>query len=549
MLIDMVTPAKLEQLRRLDYKLIQRLAKFYPRAFIPGRYRNKEVALMVRSGHLNSLSGFSKLTQIAQKRGLFQMNLRSKQWRDVDGTVYSHTYAQMCDTEMSPMGTHYWARDSAIAGARLLSSPNPSDVKQGKKILLSALNFMSSQAQLERFEGIIESKDEDFIADRQNWPYIFASAKDNLSTHQTESWSHQQDAWQILAWHILEAIDLGLISIKDLSDSHRYFLGLIAPFLIKVSFWNQENSGSWEELTAVRSSVRAWEHRLIIRLADKSSLDPKFGFLARFFRKKRRFLPEAIRTEDLITAVGVIEPDVIKSMLRDLPFESPNYKKSDPRYRRSDAALIYLLELDYLPFLAQRAGLSKTWAASMERRIIRGVLALQDPLSGGIARYINDTYQASGFFRHESVARLTELYGGPSADASKNFLARGEIIPGEHKAAWTHFVWQLAAWSARRYIETKRRSYLNLHQDTFTAGLKLITGRELSVDVDPNGKSRPIRIIPWRMPECYIAEETRNGREIIFPSPHTPLNWAVAEMRHAFYLRSQLLRHQQNSTG
>jgi hypothetical protein len=44
------------------------------------------------------------------------------------------------------------------------------------------------------------------------------------------------------------------------------------------------------------------------------------------------------------------------------------------------------------------------------------------------------------------------------------------------------------------------------------------------------------------MPECYIADRDRRGRELVFPSPHTPLNWATAELLQAFAVRSELVK-------
>lgn len=229
-------------------------------------------------------------------------------------------------------------------------------------------------------------------------------------------------------------------------------------------------------------------------------------------------------------------------MVRDLPFESPHYSRRDPRFRESDAALFYLLELDYPSFLAARAGKNIRWAKRLESELLSRIASLEDDVSGGIYRYANDTYQREGYFRNVTVAKLNEMYGGPSADASSNFSGRETILPTGRKAAWTHFVWQLCWWSAQRYLETRATSYRQLHERLFRVGLGLVTGaRERSLDVGANGVSRVVRIPAWRMPECYIAERAPNGRELVIPSPHTPLNWAIAEMVHAFTLRRQLL--------
>jgi hypothetical protein len=43
------------------------------------------------------------------------------------------------------------------------------------------------------------------------------------------------------------------------------------------------------------------------------------------------------------------------------------------------------------------------------------------------------------------------------------------------------------------------------------------------------------------MTECYISEKSSAGKVLVFPSPHTPLNWAVAEMFNAFGIRREVL--------
>jgi hypothetical protein len=38
-----------------------------------------------------------------------------------------------------------------------------------------------------------------------------------------------------------------------------------------------------------------------------------------------------------------------------------------------------------------------------------------------------------------------------------------------------------------------------------------------------------------------MFERSLDGRDLIIPSPHTPLNWAVAEMFDAFGVREKVL--------
>jgi hypothetical protein len=391
---------------------------------------------------------------------------------------------------------------------------------------------------------MIRAKSGSFHEDALNWPYIFAAIRDNLSSQKPEPWAHQQDAWQILAWHILDALQTGAIRFSELTEKNRRFLGLIIPFLAKVSFWRCENSGSWEEIAAVRSSVRAWEHRLVVRLGELAS-SQKFRFLRTEFDRHRRFLGRRYKTLTLEKAVALLDREATKAIVADLPFESPGYPSNALRYRKADAALLYLLELGYPEFLAARAGKDASWAKKLEQSIIAQVLSLQDDRSGALYRYANDSYQRSGYFRNLTVARLNELYGSPLSDASEHFGGRGRIISTGRKAAWTHPVWQLASWAGQRWLNTKRAEYRRMHDRFFLQGLKLVSGSSKSIDVTSDGLARIISIAAWRMPECYISDSTSNGIEVVFPSPHTPLNWATGEMLYAFEIRRTMLAAKQ----
>lgn len=535
------------RLRALDRGLLAEFMKAYPQAKSPVRWQNRQLQSIVRRKGL-ALSGLQQITTLAERKGLFDVRIERHRWIDSDKSRYVHTLARAAVTDMWPMGTHYWVRDNAIIGARLLQASSAKRRKIGKELLLSGMNFMSSCAQLQRFERCVRSASSAFCKDALNWPYIFAGIKGNLSCAQTEIWAHKQDAWQILAWHILDAIDSGAIHLREISEKNRRFLGLIVPFLAKVSFWKCENSGSWEEIPAVRSSVRVWEHRLIVRLGELSA-QKGFAFLRTEFLRHRRYLGARFGARDLPSAVALLDREATKVMLRDLPFESPHYKQNHVCYREADGALLYALEIGYPEFLAERAGKSQEWAYKLEQRILQLVLSLQDDRSCAIYRYANDSYQRSGFFRNLTVKRLSDLYGAPSGDASSHFAGRDGVVPQGRKAAWTHFVWQIASWAGRRYEATRRAEYARLHERFFMQGLQLVTQNAKTLDVDQHGKSRVVSVPAWRMPECYIADKLTTKEEVVFPSPHTPLNWAIAEMLFAFEVRRKVLLSQASGSA
>lgn len=530
---------KAKTAKELDQTLLRELQVRYRSATGGSDWRNLSLNRFVNSIPHNA-AGLRRLTSLLRQKGAFRLNATTITWRDTDGESRRFTLARAASTEMWPMGTHYWVRDNAIIGARLLKSEIAKERSLGKALLLSGLTFISSCAQLTRFRRIIHSTDQATISDPNNWPFIFAAIKDNLNTSHPEAWAHQQDAWQILAWHTLDALQNGAIKFSELTAKHRKFFGMIVPFLAKVSFWKRPNSGSWEEIAAVRTSVRAWEHRLIVRLSDLSK-ERNWSFLSSHYNTHRKSLGANLAKSTLTQGVRYLDNLATKAIARDLPYESPSYKRSDSRFREADSALLYLLEIDYVGFIAERLKRDTRWVRATESKILKQTLRLLDQRSGGIARYGNDSYQRSGFFRNQTVERLNKMYGAPSGDASAHFSGRDLLVPKGRRAAWTHFVWQIAAWSARKFLESGESPYRELHEAMFLKGLKLITGREVSLDISKDGRARVITIPPWRMPECYISERDLKGREMIIPSPHTPLNWSIAEMLSAFTYRQALI--------
>jgi hypothetical protein len=526
-------------LGKKDTALMRELARRVPRVASVGGVRNRELKPLLK--RVNTLQGMVELERLAKQRGLFDLRIERRRWRDTDGSVHRFTCVRAATTDMWPMGTHFWLRDNAIIGARLIFSGERSKEKIGREMLLSGLSFISSVAQLSRFRAIINSSSHRFRRDPANWPYIFAQLNGNLSTERPELWAHKQDAWQILAWYVIEALEKGLLPLSELTDKHRKFLGYIVPFLAKVSFVSCENSGSWEEIAAVRTSVRAWEHRLIVKLGELAT-QKEFSFLAKQYRAVREALGKRYSHLSFAATVAMLDRAAIRVMRRALPFEAASYAEEDPRYRTADAALIYLLQIEYLDFLTERGRFGDAWRLANEEALISELRTLDDKVTGGVARYGNDSYQRSGFFRPTTVQGLADLYGAPSGDASAHFVGRDEIVPRGRKAMWTHFVWQLAAWAGQRSLEDPDPRYRALHDEYFMRGLALITGeKEVSLEVSSDGDTRLIRIPRWRMPECYISERVSTRQEVVVPSPHTPLNWSIAEMMEAFRIRKMVV--------
>lgn len=497
--------------------------------------------LYLRNQSINASEGISNLISLLNENAAFKIKTETHSLEDKDGEEISVVVTRAAVTDMWPMGTGCWIRDLTLVGVRILTLVNAGSNIAGfshleaRELFMSASRLMSTLPQLERFKGVIKSKDQDFISHKYNWPHIFLDIKGNLNGAKQESWSHKQDAWQMTAYYLIDALERGWINEQDCSEKQIQFLGLISPFLAKVKFYQSPNSGSWEELESIRSSVIAWETALLWQIRN-CRLDWLKKKLAEAFNTHHQYISELVPSnfEHALDQLIKMGTDTLKKML---PFESPLEEKGSPGYREADSTLYYHLDLNIPEMLY---GDSKE-ARKLEDQILKQLLSLKDPVTGGMYRYHGDSYQRLGFFRNQVVAGLSALYGGPSADASDDFVGRDKIVPRGPEAAWTHPLWQISAWAGRKARNAKDKElvsyYRKIQHDYFRRGLGTITAEnEVSIEQPEASKQMALTAIAaFRFPECYIYDQAKDGTIFPFPSPHTPLNWATAEAMMAFY--------------
>lgn len=501
-------------------------------------FRNERVRDLVKAS-LDSGS-FSVLFETLVQNDAFERNMEQVEWKDIDGETRKLFINRASKVDMWPMGTNYWIRDNALIADRLLNlnyeafAYPKSWKEEGKQLLLAGLTIMSSRTQLARFEAIIA--DPTLVEDAENWPHIFLDISNNLNAAQPESWMHKQDAWQILCYVTLEALERGNLTLADLTAKHKQLLGLVCPFLAAIQFTHCPNGGSWEEIDAIRTSVIAWETALLHKISQsKTFFHPDAASLCQHGIEK---LFRQLQSENDSSAPSY-----------ECEFECPNYDQDDVHYRDADAALIYLLLIEIDSLLP--GGEEKQ--LELVDKLIQKVETLVS--TSGIKRYFGDSYQGLDYHTNEITRQLSKLSESPSGDSSDvdRFQQRAKIVPGGHEAEWTHFVWQMSTSFGKLYQRFERPEFQQRQLDYFLFGLSLITGEnELSIlerrpdssaeadrstaSVIDDGTDEKMEVgsIPaFRIPECY---NTIQYQQTLFqyPSMHTPLYWSVAECLAAF---------------
>ncbi|MDB4978142.1 MAG: hypothetical protein JWM56_328 [Candidatus Peribacteria bacterium] len=515
----------------------------------PHGFRNHHIHALYHKKTANPLTHLHELYKLLDENGTFHINVETHLIHDTDGENLPVTITRAADTGMHPMGTANWTRDGALIGANALLTSHagfPDSAarrKLGHDLLLSNLTLMSTNPQLERFEKIIRSSSREFRSRKKNWPQIFLDINTNLGGEKYEIWQHKQDAWQILAVETLEAIERHDISVQELTAKQKKFFGLIIPFFSKIQPHLQENSGSWEELEAVRTSVMAWDMLLLEKLGALAG-KPGYEYLEQEFERHRTFLSRRPNYRSMSAAT--VAQDLVRLLAEKLaaalPFESPDYHRHDPRYREADASLIYILRKNILPLVAQKTGNDNRWVQGMEQRVLEQILTLQDTETKAIARYRHDSYQGPNFFEPHIQMALNNMYKYEAdSEGVIHFQGRAAIVKTKagREAAWVHPVWQLSVWADEQYLATGNSTYYHLAEQFFKTGLMLVTGED-EVSVERSGNTMRVIDIPsYRITEAFILQEDGANTLHRIPSPHTPLRWGVSESQRAFFRREQ----------
>ncbi|MET7298033.1 hypothetical protein [Embleya sp. NPDC005575] len=511
------------------------------------RFANQAVARLVEAGgapkHLRAVETLLK------ERGALDLPVIEAGSVRVDGEARRVSIVAATDIAADPtvrhgeMSTMFYLRDhvqSASAMMELFLSDPVRYAREGdigRELIHSALHLISTPAQLARFAAVVERGD----TGQDEWPHI-SLWFDDLEAEKPNSWRNKQDSFQMLAFLVLDALDRGFIGTDELLPAHREFLRFVVPFLRAVGYPRYESSGSWEEIAARRTSVMAVETALLDRirvLTDNGTV----GFLA--------------DGEDFTARVGTMVDAGLREIGRRIPFESPDYELDSIRHRRADASLVYLLMYGLPELLAEaRVPIGEParpmTAREVETVVLDALLSLQDPATGGLIRYAEDSYQRVNFHTHEVQATVRAIKDEIRADAEarggdmdldRKQEMRGRLTPQGREAAWTHPLGQLAAWAARRSLHTRRsdpeqaRNYREFAVRRLNSMLATVTGENQWHAVLREDDGYHVREVPpYRVPECYVTYRDDQGNELIVPSPHTPLNWSTAMLRTALGL-------------
>jgi hypothetical protein len=214
------------------------------------------------------------------------------------------------------------------------------------------------------------------------------------------------------------------------------------------------------------------------------------------------------------------------TILKQLPFESPEYAPSSLKYREADAALLNLI------FPCTLKSLSETH--------FREILKTIEPLMGekGVKRYLGDSYQSANYWL-EDLGKEEDSRTGDHSCESAFQNRQGKTIPGT-EAEWFFDSW-ISLVYGKLYAKTGGENDFEKQIWFLERSLKQLTQEGM---LGADGKP----VLSNSFPESYNTV-IRNGKREYLPSPITPLNWAKASARLALeeLKKNLLLREDKKS--
>jgi phosphorylase kinase alpha/beta subunit len=380
----------------------------------------------------------------------------------------------------APGYRHVWVRDNVYVALALWRSGQPD---AAIAVVRGLLAFYTRHRQ--RFDVAVVVAGFD-ARDVMTRPHVRFDGV-TLDEIAGERWAHAQN--DALGYCLWLAATLASARVFTPTAAEVETILALVGYLEAIRFWNDEDSGHWEETRKVSASsigtvdagLRAW--RELLRAAQ-----------LREVRLAGITVPEARALE--VAATALID-EAGRALISILPAECAQL--SPRQNRRYDAALLCLLH----PLGVVQGPLAELILADVHRY-------LEGPV--GIRRYLRDSYWAPDYERRVAAEDRTRDY-------SDDLHTRDGLLDD---------IGREAQWCV------------------FDPLLSALYGERLKAGGGDPARARQVRhfnralaqVTPdWTCPELYYE---RGGT--LVPNPHTPLLWTQANLRLALVAMRETVR-------
>ena len=314
-----------------------------------------------------------------------------------------------------------------------------------------------------RFQRIIDQPD--LAADPMNRPHIRFNGE--TLEENSEKWSHaQNDALGYFLWLYCK---LALAEEIAVSQDEKALLALFPQYFQAIRYWQDEDSGHWEEARKIEAS--------------------SIGVVVAGLRELRSLCGTGDRAIEASLVDDLIEQGdaALKAIL---PCEciQPEHAKN----RHADAALLFLIH----PLGVVEGEMAARIIADVEGHLLGEY---------GIRRYLGDSFWCADYKDLQTPELRT-------ADVSADMSARDALLVHGQEAQWCIFDPILSAAYGTRYAETRDRAMLERQVHYLDRSLRQLTGTDLAFP-------------EYRCPELYFLQ---HGHYV--PNDVTPLLWTQANL-------------------
>jgi hypothetical protein len=255
-------------------------------------------------------------------------------------------------------------------------------------------------------------------------------------------------------------------SILDLSPEDKSIIELVLAYLEAVEYWNDAESGHWEEIKKVNAS----------------SIGTVVGGIEAI-----RSLIASTEQADTLAERGQAE------LAKILPYES----KTPGLERPHDSALIFLVE----PQVVLKGEMATKIITDAEQHLMG---------EHGFRRYNGDSYWGPDYREHFLVGARAGNFSDP-----KDMVLRDQYLQPGAEAQWTFFDPLLAAYYAHRFAKSSEEQDQKKARSFMARSLKNIIMHE------QKGSGKKV----WRLPELFFMER---GEWV--PNDHLGLLWGQANL-------------------
>ena len=299
-----------------------------------------------------------------------------------------------------------------------------------------------------------------------------------------ERWAHAQN--DAIGYWMWLASRLGLAGRWAPSPEDIGLLAAFVRYLEAIRFWEDEDSGHWEEARKIEASSIG---TATAGLAAARDYLASLASATRHSPALRSLAATTAAQADHLAARG------LSALASILPGEC--IQPSPAKRRRYDAALLFLV----YPLRIVDDAMAATIVSDV-------VMNLAGP--HGVRRYVGDSYWCADYKMLLEPAQRT-------VDVSADMEARNRLLEPGGEAQWCLFDPIISVIHGLRYRRTGDVDALRLQTEHLNRSLQQLTGTDT-------------RFPPLRCPESYYRE---NGRYV--PNDATPLLWTQANLRLALH--------------